>query len=503
MQTKAEANDRYSFMYKNMHHQILNKGLETIDRKSFDITLVTAFLMYDFPNQCKTGSAFWAQVGSIRDDKNMFISHNPDLNDRLSNSILALSSLKNLKQFVLYLENSDWSGSEKETFIETYKKKLDEAIEAFFSATDDSEKEKIDTGSDIGVYLEGILREHSEHSEQYIPLSYKRIDNLNDQYTLEEMKEQNKRGFVLFADAGYGKTWSLLKLAAGYAEDYLEARSDVIPVFIKMGQIASDSSQVIREYIREKLFQNRIENDDVVSFIRQNKLVLFLDGYDEASSEVKNVVKAELSGLFSDFDQLAVIGGTRESDRFQFPDRLVQYHICDLSELQLEQFVDKFVEPPYRAEAKRALLSPQSFLSKIRTPFYVTCYANFVNEGESDPGSTTDLVSRCLDKMIEREIKIKGFHCTEAYVNEFLFALNSVLGDKNAVLESEALRYIENRTVNMLPEGSGIPEVKDRLAQMRVIREYTAGRRNYLAFYAEQYRTLFSDIGNDDSILDF
>ena len=183
-------------------------------------------------------------------------------------------------------------------------------------------------------------------------------------------------------------------------------------------------------------FQNRIENDDVVSFIRQNKLVLFLDGYDEASSEVKNVVKAELSGLFSDFDQLAVIGGTRESDRFQFPDRLVQYHICDLSELQLE-------------------------------------------------------------------IKIKGFHCTEAYVNEFLFALNSVLGDKNAVLESEALRYIENRTVNMLPEGSGIPEVKDRRAQMRVIREYTAGRRNYLAFYAEQYRTLFSDIGNDDSILDF
>ena len=98
---------------------------------------------------------------------------------------------------------------------------------------------------------------------------------------------------------------------------------------------------------------------------------------------------------------------------------------------------------------------------------------------------------------------MKGFHCTEAYVNEFLFALNSVLGDKNAVLESEALRYIENRTVNMLPEGSGIPEVKDRLAQMRVIREYTAGRRNYLAFYAEQYRTLFSDIGNNNSILDF
>lgn len=366
-----------------------------------------------------------------------------------------------------------------------------------------TKKEAIEIKSDVDVYLKGILQEQAEHAEQYVPLSYKRLDNLNDQYDLEEINQQNERGFVLFAEAGYGKTWSLLKLASSYADDYLNAKSDVIPIFIKMGQVASDSRQIIREYIREKLFCNKIQNDDVISFLRKNRIVLFIDGFDEAISSVKEAVKAEMAGLFSDYKQIAIIGGTREADRFKFPEKLVQYHVCDLSESQLEQFVEKFVEPQYREKVKRLLLNPDSFFSKIRTPFYITCYANIVNEGVVNPSSITEIVSICLDKMIEREIRIKGFHCTEAYMNEFLFAFGSALGEKSSMLESEALRLIESQTKNTIPEGVSISAVEDRLIEMHVIKAYMAGRKKYLAFHSVHYRMLFSETGNDDSLLDF
>lgn len=500
---RSLANDQYSPTYRSVYDVIEEKGIETINKRSFDITLVTAFLLFDFYDKCKVGTAFKKQIKCIREDKNGFISHNSDMNDRLTNSILALSCLKNLKIFVEYLEQADWSGSDKDLFIETYKNKVNRVIQEFYANTEDRELEAIEIKSDVDVYLKGILQEQEEHAEQYIPLSYKRLDNLNDQYDLEEINQQNKRGFVLFAEAGYGKTWSLLKLASGYADDYLKAKSDVIPIFIKMGQVASDSRQVIREYIREKIFCNKIQNDDVISFLRKNKIVLFIDGFDEAISSVKEAVKAEMAGLFSDYKQIAIIGGTREADRFKFPEKLVQYHICDLSESQLEQFVEKFVEPQYREKVKRLLLNPDSFFSKIRTPFYITCYANIVNEGVVSPSSITEIVSICLDKMIEREIRIKGFHCTEAYMNEFLFAFGSALGEKSSMLESEALRMIESQTKNTIPEGVSISTVEDRLIEMHVIKAYMAGRKKYLAFHSVHYRMLFSETGNDDSLLDF
>ncbi|MBD5532122.1 MAG: NACHT domain-containing protein [Lachnospiraceae bacterium] len=500
---RSLANDQYSPTYRSVYDVIEEKGIETINKRSFDITLVTAFLLFDFYDKCKVGTAFKKQIKCIREDKNGFISHNSDMGDRLTNSIMALSCLKNLKIFVEYLEQADWSGSDKDLFVETYKDKVNRVIQEFYANIEERELEAIEIKSDVDVYLKGILQEQEEHAEQYIPLSYKRLDNLNDQYDLEEINKQNERGFVLFAEAGYGKTWSLLKLASSYADDYLNAKSDVIPIFIKMGQVASDSRQIIMEYIREKLFCNKIQNDDVISFLRKNKIVLFIDGFDEAISSVKEAVKAEMAGLFSDYKQIAIIGGTREADRFKFPEKLVQYHICDLSESQLEQFVEKFVEPQYREKVKRLLLNPDSYFSKIRTPFYITCYANIVNEGVVSPSSITEIVSICLDKMIEREIRIKGFHCTEAYMNEFLFALGSALGEKSSMLESEALRMIESQTKNTIPEGTSISAVEDRLIEMHVIKAYMAGRKKYLAFHSVHYRMLFSETGNDDALLDF
>lgn len=500
---RSLANDQHSPTYRSVYDVIEEKGIETINKRSFDITLVTAFLMFDFYDKCKVGTVFKKQIKCIREDKNGFISHSSDMNDGLTNSIMALSCLKNLKIFVEYLEQADWSGSDKDLFIETYKNKVNRVIQEFYANIEDRELEAIEIKSDVDVYLKGILQEQEEHAEQYIPLSYKRLDNLNDQYDLEEINQQNKRGFVLFAEAGYGKTWSLLKLASSYADDYLKAKSDVIPIFIKMGQVASDSRQIIREYIREKLFGNKIKNDDVISFLRKNKIVLFIDGFDEAISSVKEAVKAEMAGLFSDYKQIAIIGGTREADRFKFPEKLVQYHICDLSESQLEQFVEKFVEPQYREKVKGLLLNPDSFFSKIRTPFYITCYANIVNEGVVSPSSITEIVSICLDKMIEREIRIKGFHCTEAYMNEFLFAFGSALGEKSSMLEREALQMIESQTKNTIPEGVSISAVEERLIEMHVIKAYMAGRKKYLAFHSVHYRMLFSETGNDDSLLDF
>ena len=500
---RSLANDQHSPTYRSVYDVMEEKGMETINKRSFDITLVSAFLMFDFYDECKVGTAFKKQIKCIREDKNGFISHNSDMGDRLTNSILALSCLKNLKIFVEYLEQADWSGSDKDLFVETYKNKVNRVIQEFYANIEDRELETIEIKSDIDVYLKGILQEQAEHAEQYIPLSYKRLDNLNDQYDLKEINQQNKRGFVLFAEAGYGKTWSLLKLASSYADDYLNAKSDVIPIFIKMGQVASDSRQIIREYIREKLFGNKIQNDDVISFLRKNKIVLFIDGFDEAISSVKEAVKVEMAGLFSDYQQIAIIGGTREADRYKFPEKLVQYHICDLSESQLEQFVEKFVELQYREKVKRLLLNPDSFFSKIRTPFYITCYANIVNEGVVSPSSITEIVSICLDKMIEREIQIKGFHCTVAYMNEFLFALGSALGEKSSMLESEALRMIESQTKNTIPEGTSISAVEDRLIEMHVIKAYMAGRKKYLAFHSVHYRMLFSETGNDDALLDF
>lgn len=503
--SKISLNDTRANTYRSLYDKIQRNGIETVDKKDMDITLVSALLMYDFIHICSVGTAFRAQVGRIRTDKNEYISHNSDLNDKISNNIMELSSLKNLKLFLEYLRNAGWNNSGSEAFIHEYEKRVDLAIQLFYKSVMEEEKPSLDMNCDINMYLKRIIQDQEEHSANYVPLSYKRVDDSLNRYSLEDLYHCLGRGLVLFADAGYGKSWSLIELAANYSRKYIQnPESNALPVLLKMGQVVTSSNKVIKEYISETFCPEPDADNGILQFMKNRKIILFVDGMDEAQTAIKDNVKAELKDIYENYPNITIVGGTREIDRFRFPSELPQFSICDLSDEQIEGFINKLIYEEYRKKAKEALISDDnSFLKNMRTPFYLTCYAEFINYGETDPQSTTDIVARCVDKMIDREIRIKGFSASLDLINTFLCKFCELLGDRNFISENEAIKVLKESVYIDSAFQIDIVRIKNKMIELQILRSCERNRHYYIGFANEQYRTIYAPNSNDDTLLDF
>lgn len=509
---KFITNDPYKQNYQGIHEVLQEEGIENLDEKDMDITSLSALILHDFWTNCKVGTNLKPHIQNIQNDKNKLVSHIPNHSDILNVKILELTALKDLRGFLTYLENSRWAYSGKQDFVDKYTKQIETITNQIFNEVVTDDQEKIEFESNKRNYLARLVSERAANAAEYIPLSYKADDKTELRHDLEKLFSlpENSKGFVLFSkEAGYGKTWSIQELAGQCADKVLAAEKENIPtpILLRMGELAVSAEPIVKA-VQEILFPGDNNVEKARKYITQESVVLFIDGMDEADKDNKEPVNKELKKLLSSAKDIRIIGGTRESDRHCYPSELPQYLICDLSDKQVEAFIDKLIPDAKQNETAKYdyFKNPKTaFLKNLRSPFYLKCFIDFVKEGEYAPISDTDMMNRCIDKMIEREINIKGFRATVQIVNEYLAKLSELIGNERRYInEQEALKAIENDLMYDKANYTTVVQIKDTLIELQILKEVIPERQPaLLGFWHEKYKSLFSPRALDTSIWDW
>lgn len=515
VERKFTQEDRFKHNYQGAYDVLRNEGVENLNEKKMDITCLTSLILHDFLNECVVGQVrdvFKKHISTIRTDKNKLASHIPNYNDTLNKKILELTAIKNLRSFLTYLQNSDWAYSEKQAFTERYLQQVEEIQNQVFTDVIGNDQEIIEFESTRRNYLIRLSEERAEQAAEYIPLSYKADDGTSMRYDLEQLFSlpQNEDGFVLFSkEAGYGKTWSIQELAGQCADAVLnsEIEQQTTPILIRMGELAVSTEPIVKA-VQELFYPDDETVERARRLLTQESVVLFVDGMDEAAQENKNPVHRELTKLLSSAKALRVIGGTRESDRQIYPEALKQYSICALTDMQVEAFIDKLIEDEeQRKNAKYDYFeNPKCvFLKNLRCPFFLKCFIDFVKEGESCPESDTDMMNRLIDKIVEREIRAKGFRATIDLVNTYLMKVSELIGnDRRYMPQQEALKRLKEDLVYDNESYASVAQIKDTLIELHLLREVVCGRNPVqLGFWHEMYKSLFSPTATDTSQWDW
>ena len=511
VESKFATGDQYKQNYQGIHDVIQKEGVETLDEKDMDVTSISALMLHDFFAHCKAGTNFRQQIRNIQTDKNKLVSHIPDHNDILNVKILELTAIKNIRSFLTYLQNSTWSYSGKQEFIDRNQNQVEIITKQIFKEVVGDNQETVDFESTRRNYLARLASEQAENSLEYIPLSYKVDDGKALRFNLEKLfaLPQNGQGFVIFSkEAGYGKTWSIQELAGQCANRALSEESENIPtpILLRMGELAVSEEPVVKA-VQEILYPGSDDIEKARKFIMQNPVILFIDGMDEADKDNKESVRRELNKLLNSAKEIRIIGGTRESDRQWFPEELPRYSICDLSDKQVQEFIDKLIldEDQNKSAKYDYFENPKtSFLKNLRSPFYLKCFIDFVKEGEVAPDSDTDMMNRCINKMVEREIDLKGFRASVPIVNDYLAKLSELIGnEKRYMIEQEALKAIDKDLIYDKENYASVAQIKDTLIELQILKEVVAERQVLLGFWHEKYKSLFSPVALDTSLWDW
>ena len=145
------------------------------------------------------------------------------------------------------------------------------------------------------------------------------------------------------------------------------------------------------------------------------------------------------------------------------------------------------------------------FLKNLRSPFYLKCFIDFIKEGETSPDSDTDMMNRCIKKMIEREINLKQFRVNVQIVDDFLIELSKYIGNKRRYVEEKlALKYIEEGLMYDYENYASVVQIKDTLVELQILKEVIPERHPVLlGFWHEKYKSLYSPIAKDMTFWDW
>jgi hypothetical protein len=261
--------------------------------------------------------------------------------------------------------------------------------------------------------------------------------------------------------------------------------------------------------IQEIFYPGEDSLEKARTFVSQEKVILFIDGMDEAKKDNKDSAWSELKKLMSSAKDIRIIGGTRESDIQWYPAELPRYSICSLTDKQVETYLDKLLldKEQHDQAVYDYFENPKTaFLKNLRSPFYLKCYVGFVKEGESAPDSDTDMMNRFIRKMVEREISLKGFRATVEIVNQFLETLSGLIGNEERYIpEQAALREIRDSLMYDEENYASIVQIKDTLVELQILKEVTPSERQpvLLGFWHEKYKSLYSPVARNTSLWDY
>ena len=481
-------NSAYS-TYKEMKEIFDEKGIVNITIKDFDVTALAALMRFDFRRLCCLDNHMRRCIGRISLDRNGF-SHISNYNDVQSIFSLEEAAMDNIKDFLEHLQNISWSYPQKDVFFRKYlgTGNNDGLISEVEQSIELERNEETEYQTYILRYIQDLQIIREERDNHYVALSYNLDGHKSEKKLLDELIETSIEnaplGMRIVAEGGYGKSWTLSEIAGRFAQKYLDngmTEENEIPVLIELGKLYGDCSS-IKKKIAQLIFRGNEEK--VLDFYKNNKIILLVDAMDEAKAEIQADVTREIASLKDIYPNIIFVCASRKSCIDKYPISIPCYAIKELDDDQIAEYMDKAI--PDDIQNRMELLekarkdwigdSRKEFLSNNRTPFYISCYLELVcKTGDNDFVDTTQLIEKFLHSVIDREIRKTGFNSDKATFINFLKELCRLMdaGDENgemvvALPENDVIRSLTSKIIIDVGQAS-IKAVENKLVEIQIL----------------------------------
>lgn len=489
-------NTKYS-TYAQMADKFNAKGVGGIAVTDFDVTALNSLIRFDFPSVCCPRMDTNRKIGHIALDRNGF-SHISNFRDTQHIYQLEDTAVKHMEELLTHLQSIGWN------YPLIIRKYLgtgynDGLLNEISQLVASERNEETERESVILHYLQELWLSRQERKGQYVALSYNLDGKWDDKKLLDELIDTNlvneQTGMRIVAEGGYGKSWTLYEIAGRYAKAYLENATDeqlAIPIVIELGKLYKDCSSIGKR-IAQLFFKG--DESKVLDFYNVNKIILFIDAMDEAKSDIRSDVSRELAFMHGRYPNILFVCASRKSCIDKYPISIPCYAIKELDDGQIMEYIEKVIPENLVEQSKEDWIGEhrKEFLSKNRTPFYISCYVDLICEtGDHDFVDTTQLIEKFLNAIIEREINKTGFQSDKMTFINFLIELCRLLdaesadgGKVTALPENDIIRELSARIA--VEEGqASIKAVGRKLVEIQVLERDDEGM--LLSFAHQNYR---------------
>jgi len=284
--------------------------------------------------------------------------------------------------------------------LQSAKGKIQEKIsEAFAIAKLESFKRSVDRIGQVKTILnpDSIVNLNSIFFDEAVLFDGKKIESFSQFGTKQVLIE---------AGPGQGKSLYLRKLCIKE-----RAGSSFIPIFIEFRNLnykkkLKDELMEVIEYLGVKL------DNSLFDFLaKSEKIILFLDGFDEVPNNERARIARELETMVRTYPDLRIVVSSRPDSgmgsSFYFSKRKISPMLLDTQ----KRFVNHLYKSDKQSESINTILSNSKFISEVTTtPLLLTLFTITYNARQFKPDSLSEFYSLIFPTMLYRHDRMKiGF----------------------------------------------------------------------------------------------
>lgn len=296
---------------------------------------------------------------------------------------------------------------------------------------------------DFRNYIEEEIERFKPQSNKYVFLNLKELTReagtQGRGVFIDSLVDNSHRRLRILGQGGSGKTTTIEYLFYRDALKWVEnpGRNNV-PVIVSLANIPSGDSVI--DNISKKL---NIEVSYTQELLKANKLILFLDGVNEITSnrEAKKHKLQEISSLIDDFPDVSIL----ITDRYEFDSyqnnmfNIPSYSIQKLNEDQIKDFVEKYCLEDLLiiTHVMKVLESKPGIKELLRRPLVLTRAIEIIKIDNDLPEKEGQIIEKFLDTLLRREkdekkdplLNVRSFKLLLAFAANNIWEKN---GQRNA-----------------------------------------------------------------------
>jgi GTPase SAR1 family protein len=203
---------------------------------------------------------------------------------------------------------------------------------------DKTDIEIADIGIEMDTLFDGFLDERLKGQPEHIKTEQHDYDNILK--ALDDMRQ-----LVVLGDPGAGKSTTIWRITADYAERAQKDSKQAIPVLLKMGEVKGE--QTVEAYLQAQLGELGRYYDDLMT---NKRLILLFDGLNELPREHRADHAEQVKTLIEhcqERDMIAVVT-CRALDYIKDLEMGIteKLEIAELDPIRIQQFVNAYITKP-------------------------------------------------------------------------------------------------------------------------------------------------------------